>query len=614
MNDKADTAEVFPRAGLRLLGTSDLHMHLRSFDYFRDEPDPSVGLTRVASLIRAARQEAGANACLLFDNGDGLQGTPMEEITPGAVHPLTQCFTALRYDAIGLGNHDFDFGLKALTSVIASVPCPVLCSNLHWDDPRQNLPVLQQVILPAQVECSDERTRPIQVGVFSVLPPQTLKWNGHELKGRAQIDDMADTAQRMIAELRADGADLVIAMAHTGLGTEERAQGGENLALALAKLPGITAVLAGHSHLPFPPENLHRDRAVPIVLPGFAGSHLGVIDLELAWSDNEGWNVKNAHAELRPIAQRDPGGHAQPLAPEDPDILQILKPPHDATRARMNTVIGQTGIPMHSYFAALGHDPASALVADVLCDWVRDHAECSALPVLAAVAPAKSGGRAGPGYFTDIPAGPLLRRHIADLYIYPNRVRALQITGVELLDWLDMSAGWFNQFETGTTGKLLTNPSRAGHNFDVLHGVSWEIDLSIPPRFDDAGNKLGNGESRIRNLKCQDRPVSSDQQFIVVTNSYREMGGGSFPVSKAPRPLLIPDALVSDILLTRLSGLLLNGFQQAGSVWKFCPQEDTSAVLRSGPGARAHLSELSNRVAGDIQLAPGGFLDIPIKL
>ena len=326
---------------LRILGTTDLHMHLSSHDFFRDTAEPAVGLTRVASLIRAARAEVGATNCLLFDNGDGLQGTPMEEVPEESAHPLMQCFQALGYDAIGLGNHDFDFGPETLARVLDQAPCPVICSNLIWEDSPTGWPAKAMTLLERWIAGPDGTARKMRVGVFSVLPPQTLKWNGQSLGHRARMAGIVDCAMQSIAVLRKRGADIVIALALSGLGPELAEPDTENAARALTRLQGLDAIIAGHSHLPFAHHG-RADQAVPLVLPGFAGSHLGVIDLELRWDNAAGWQVTGSTAALRAISGPSESGAQRSLAPEDAALTAILSPAISTTQARMEESVGHT--------------------------------------------------------------------------------------------------------------------------------------------------------------------------------------------------------------------------------------------------------------------------------
>ena len=80
-----------------------------------------------------------------------------------------------------------------------------------------------------------------------------------------------------------------------------------------------------------------------------------------------------------------------------------------------------------------------------------------ASPILSAAAPFKAGGRGGPDYYTDVPVGPVAIKNVADLYLYPNTIQAVVITGQDVQNWLDRSAGIFNQVAAGSTDQPLIN-------------------------------------------------------------------------------------------------------------------------------------------------------------
>jgi len=249
-----DNTQPGPCARIRILATSDLHMHLTGHDYYADRTDMRVGFTRTATLIRQARQQALQQDALvlLFDNGDALQGTPFgqwaaeAEQTP---HPLPQAFAALGYDAVGLGNHDCGFGFEFLGRIVAQSPYPVLCSNMRCTA-NQN-PWQPYAILSRPIGLNGEDA-PIRIGVFSVLPPQTAQWEAHKLDGKAKVADILETARDVAADLRQQGCDLVVALAHTGLGSSAAAPGLENAVIPLAELSGLDAIIAGHTHLTLP--------------------------------------------------------------------------------------------------------------------------------------------------------------------------------------------------------------------------------------------------------------------------------------------------------------------------------------------------------------------------
>ena len=151
---------VVAQANLRILATSDLHMNLRAYDYLTETPLRTSGLSRLARVIAEARSEVGSDSCILLDNGDALQGAPMAdtaaELPVSHDHPLAQVFNALDYDAVGLGNHDFDFGLEYLDTVSGEYAAPTLSSNFTSNSVQNISP---WTILERRLPCSDGTPR-----------------------------------------------------------------------------------------------------------------------------------------------------------------------------------------------------------------------------------------------------------------------------------------------------------------------------------------------------------------------------------------------------------------------------------------------------------------------
>ena len=116
-------------------------------------------------------------------------------------------------------------------------------------------------------------------------------------------------------------------------------------------------------------------------------------------------------------------------------------------------------------------------------------------------APFKSGGRAGPAFFTDIPAGPIAIKNVADIYLYPNTVQIVKVTGAQLREWLERSAGIFNRIDPAVTGEQpLINPGFPAFNFDVIDGVTYRIDVTQASRYDNDGKLAAPGAHRILDL------------------------------------------------------------------------------------------------------------------
>ena len=519
---------------LRLLQTTDLHAHVLAYDYASDQPTDRVGLARTATLIAQARAEA--KNCLLFDNGDFLQGTPLGDLfatQPVDPHPVIAAMNALGYDAGTLGNHEFNYGLPVLRQAIAGAAHPVVLANATAHETPLAPPY---VILPRRVVDDAGQPHDLQIGVIGIVPPQILKWDHSHLHGHVEARDIVETARALVPRLRAEGADLVVALCHAGIGPADHMPGMEQAATALAGLPGIDAILAGHSHLRFPgPDHAEAPgvdpargtlQEVPAVMAGCFGSHLGVIDLTLNIGP-AGWRVVAHQSALRPILP-DSG----PVA-DAPQIVSVARDSHIATLAYTRRPVGRCPRPLTSYFAQVVPTAGVALVAQAQ-EWaVRQAVQgtpLAELPLLSAAAPFKAGGRGGPRYFTDIPAGDLAIRNLADLYLYPNALRAVRLTGAELILWLERAAGQFNQIEPGSHDTPLLEPLFAAYNFDLPFGLSFAIDLSQPARFDPvSGATIAPTASRIVKPSYNDQPLDLDQEFLVATNAYRGNGGGSFP-------------------------------------------------------------------------------------
>jgi len=519
---------------LRLLLSTDLHMQLLDHDDLSDRPVSHYGLVRTASLIAAARAEQPNS--LLFDNGDLLQGAPLGDWLATQqrgrqAHPAYAALHRLRYDAANLGNHDFDYGLPFLRDAIASTPLPVL--NANFLDARTGKPAFRPTLLLRR-QFRDERGRPqtLRIGVLGLAPPHTLLWNRALLRDRLRAQDMVAAARQWVPRLRRQGADLVVVVAHSGIGSSS-----EQAGVALAQVPGVDALLLGHSHSEFPGrllrplDGVDAERGllhgVPAVLPGRWGDHLGQIDLRLEKRQGR-WQVMQASTKLRPV--RDADGRS---VDADATLRQWLVEQHAPLRAWLDSPLTTVSAPLHSHFSQLLPSRLVALVQAAQLDWVRPKladTPWAGLPLLSAAAPMRSYTPLRPDPGTDIPAGPLRLRQLNDLYPYANSIKVLRLNGAELREWLERAAAQFLPIRANDAAvQPLLDARHAGFNFDQIAGVSYEIDPSVPSRYGPDGRLLDPAASRIRELRWQGELVADGQWFLLVTNSFRAAGGGGYP-------------------------------------------------------------------------------------
>jgi 2',3'-cyclic-nucleotide 2'-phosphodiesterase/3'-nucleotidase len=620
---------------LRILATTDLHMHLFPYDYCIDIPSDAVGLARTATLIEKARAEV--SECILLDNGDFLQGSPMgdyaaRECNAGksGPHPMIAAMNLLNYDAAALGNHDFNFGVEFLESALGDAQFPIVCANINGTDAisgPSGMPLIRPYqILDRIVTLSNGERRLLRIGIVGFLPPQITQWDSEHLKGRITTRDILEAAKEAVPHLRAQGADLVIALAHSGFGARVPQTGTENAATALAALPGIDAVVAGHSHLVFPSTDFAGMDGVdlaagtvcgkPAVMPGCWGSHLGVIDLTLT-HDAGRWHVAASHAEARPILHRHADWTVSPLVSSAPEVLRAVAPDHAATLAFVRRPIGRSEIDLNTYFALVSPTACTAIVAEAQRAFVLARLSDTALgglPVLSASAPFKAGGRGGVTQYTDIPKGDLALRHLADLYLFPNTVRAVRMSGAMVADWLERSAGIFRQIVPGLQDQGLINPAVPCYNFDTIFGLTYRIDVSQPPRFGLLGEVINPASRRIRDLALDGVPLCPDADVIVATNSYRTGGGGEFPhMTNGAQVVLETDEANRDVLVRHVlnHGVLTDASEPP---WRFASMPGTSVLMETSPLGLRYMGDLYGLDIGYAGPGHDGFARFRIQL
>lgn len=595
---------------LRVLETTDLHGHIHGYDYFNDRPCPATGFARIATLIEQARAEAPNT--LLFDNGDFLQGTPLAQyfglarsLSAHETHPMIAAMNLAGYDAGTLGNHEFDYGLDYLRQVVGGANFPMVCANmatgLGATPPQDETLLPPWVVLERECRASDGSRQALRVGVIGFLPPQTELWARDALDGKARTRAYLEAARAHLPALHAQGVDLVIALAHTGIAPlpgdlDPESKALEHAALALAELDGIDVLLCGHTHLPFPDPAMAPSPGIdprrgsllgkPALSAGRWGSHLGVLDLRLAQDVAGRWRVDGFESELRPIRIGGAPDRPEPL-PEAPEVLLAVAEAHRETLGHLRQEVGRLTSPVNSFFSLVAPDPIMSFLAEAQARFARerlaDRPE-GKLPILSAVAPFKCGGRGGPGYFIDLPAGPLVLANIDDVYVYSNSVTALRVTGAELREWLERAAGIFAQITPGAQDQPLIDPEFPCYNFDMLFGLSYQIDPSQPARYGPDGRLRVPWARRVDDIRLNGAPVRDRQEFILVTNSYRSSGAGHFVAPDHPRVPLGRPVLSRDLLedTIRASASLA---PRPTEVWRFAPLPGTSAIFETSPRA-----------------------------
>lgn len=541
---KSESSDLKPIEGenvdLQILSTTDLHTNLVNYDYYQDKASQKLGLAKTAVLIDKAKAE-NPNT-VLVDNGDIIQGTPLgtykaiiDPVKPGEEHPMYAALNKLGFDASTLGNHEFNYGLDFLKSLLTTANLPVVNANVLDAQTKQNIFKPYEILTKTFTDTSG-RSVAVNIGITGIVPPQILNWDKANLDGKVTVTDSVKAVKSVLPVMREKGADLILVLSHSGIGDDKYQEGEENVGYQIASLDGVDAVVTGHSHAEFPTEKGDsayeklagadgangKINGTPVTMAGKYGDHLGVIKLSITYKDGK-WQVVKSKGEIRKIDSNSTEANQ--------DIITLAKDAHEGTIKYVRQQVGVTTAPITSYFALVKDDPSVQIVNNAQIWYIKNQLKGTPeakLPLLSAAAPFKAGTRNDPTAYTDIPAGPIAIKNVADLYLYDNVTAILKITGADLKEWLEMSAGQFNQIDPQKTGpQNLINTDYRTYNFDVIDGVTYQFDVTQPNKYDKDGNLVNPQASRVRNLKYLGKEVTDAQEFIVATNNYR--ASGNFP-------------------------------------------------------------------------------------
>ncbi|MCU1604216.1 MAG: 2,3-cyclic-nucleotide 2-phosphodiesterase [Modestobacter sp.] len=510
---------------LTMLATTDMHGHAQDWDYFRNAPyteksGDATGLARVSSVVDSVRAAKGEDSVFVVDNGDFLQGTPLtyyyasqEPVTEtGVEHPMAAAYDAIGYDAQVVGNHEFNYGLDTLGAYVDDVDHPVLGANVV--DARTGQPYLQPYTLQ---KMHVPGSKPVTVGILGLTTPGSAIWDKGNVEGKVEFRDMVETAKKWVPIVAAQ-ADVVVVLSHAGVGGTSSYVSDtvpiENPSDVIARtVPDIDAMVVGHTHLDRPSETVVNEvtgTKVLLTQPYRWGATVSQVDFSLQKTRGQ-WDVTAVGATA--LRTKD--------YPEDPDVLAATAQAHRTTVDYVNQVVATSTEQLTTQTSRYEDTPILDFIQQVQTETVDaalEGTDRADLPVLSIAAPFSREAV--------FPKGNVTIRDIAGLYVFDNTLEAVELTGAQVREYLEKSAGYFTQVPaTGDVDpETITNANGTpDYNYDVLSGVDYDLDVSKP---------VGQ---RVTRLETAAGPVADGDRFVVAVNNYRRSGGGGFPhISTAP--------------------------------------------------------------------------------
>jgi 2',3'-cyclic-nucleotide 2'-phosphodiesterase / 3'-nucleotidase / 5'-nucleotidase len=532
-----------PATDLVIAATTDVHGRLRGWDYYAGAEDRNRGLSRAATVIDSVRR-ANPGRVVLVDAGDLLQGNPLTylaaRVAPLAVHPVIAAMNAAEYDAAVIGNHEFNYGLGLLDRALTQSRVPFLAANVYDAADRRRRFRGYTIV---------ERSG-IKVGLVGLTTPGAMIWDRDSLANRITIRDIVPEAQRVVDEVRKAGADVVVAIMHSGLGEPtsydaSRGLGQENVAARVAmETRGLDLIVYGHSHREMADTVIGR---TTLIQPRNFAANVAVATLRVERDERGRWNVTNKRGRLLSAAGQ----------PEQAAVVAATREAHEATLRYVATPIGTTSVTWRSDSARVVDAPLTDFVLDVMRR--------------------KAGADLAAGAAFDLTArldsGPITQAQLARLYPYDNTLRAVRISGAQLRAFLEQCARYFGRVdESGAllAGESATDPQIPGFNFDIVAGAEYTIDLRRP---------VG---SRITTLAVRGTPVRDGDSFTMALSNYRATGGGGFAMLEGAPVTFTADGEVRQFLeeeVRRVGTLRPDAY--ASRNWRIEPSGAVATMYRA---------------------------------
>ena len=468
---------------IKILGTSDIHGRVVPWSYGADVEDKSGSYAQIATYVKDVRKNN--KNVVLVDVGDAIQDNQVDVFAKDKKyykdHPIPKVLNEMKYDVFVLGNHEFNFGMKALDEILKDIKAKKLTSNFYYKKNDKRYIDATTII----------EKDGVKLGIIGLSTPMSAKFE----EDTGNLKDMKFTspteeARTQVEKLKAKGVDAIIVIAHMGIDNENKIPD-TGMRDVINAVDGIDVVIAGHMHKDVPSETIKNTL---ITEPHRYGTVVSEVDLTFDINDKKEVKLVKKESKTVPVKELE----------ADKKIAEIYKPYHEKLRELNNVVIGQTENEMvpqetkHGVSAAFSRDTGlSSFINDVeqhysgadVVTFSFDHQKAR------------------------MNKGDIKKKDIIFNYRYAGGdVTVYELTGKQLKEYMEWSANYFDTIQPGDT-EYRYNAERKKSKYvtyDIFGGVNYKIDLRNPKG------------SKIVDLTLADgKPVTDDMKLKVGMNSYR---------------------------------------------------------------------------------------------
>jgi 2',3'-cyclic-nucleotide 2'-phosphodiesterase/3'-nucleotidase/5'-nucleotidase len=543
INAKSNNKE---QADLRFIFTTDLHGQLNSKDYETGLDYGIGGLARAYDLIMQARNELPGNNSFTFDVGDVMYDYTTEYIfaeDQNEIQPIYKAMALVGYDAITLGNHEFDYGYSNILRQLkgSGLMDKTIVSNVV-DSKTEEHPFLENMLITRTVKTTSGKKAEVTIGVIGETIPH-LNGKTDNFTGVLKTEDIVINVEKQAKKLKEQGADIIVVLAHSGIGEENPPLNFKNVSYALTKIDEVDMILCGHEHRNFPTtdktspylslpgvdKNTFLVNGKNLVMANDRGRSIGLVDIKVDVSGDE-VKIVNRESSLRYVSDY--------KTTENEEMKNLYGTWETEFLKYANEIIGELGKGEKlSNFSGILEDTAAI---QLINDAKRSHAlryintqakQYKDYPVVT-VSSYYSYGVKSPSDYINI-SDKFTESDLAIIQPYNNYLYLYTITGAQLKEWLEWSASAFEttngtaKWKNKTMSELMASSglqslikeewSTNWNNFYIFDGVDYTINPSYEPRYDFSGNKINNSK-RVYNITYNGKEVTNDTKLIIASN------------------------------------------------------------------------------------------------